>query len=136
MDQPTLARIAALEKRVAALEARLEPAPPPTGKSRRLPEGWAPDATLLAWCREKYPHVQETREREKFCDYWRSRGDSRRDWDAAYRNWIRKEDEFSQARPSARANGPASRTAAIDKANRERRDRVAAQLAALWKDPT
>lgn len=127
-------RLAALERRVAELEAKLTPAV--TGKSRRLPDGWAPDAALLAWCKEKFPDVEEAREREKFCDYWRSRGEPRRDWDAAYRNWIRKEDEFSKTRASPRASGPASRTATIDKANRERRDRVAAQLAALWRDPT
>jgi hypothetical protein len=127
-------RITALEQRVARLEALL--IPQPAGKARRLPEGWAPGLPLLAWCEEKFPDVEETREREKFCDYWRSRGEPRRDWDAAYRNWIRKEAEFSKARPSSRANGPASRTTTIDQANRERRDRVAAKLAALWKDTT
>jgi len=128
-----LERLIMLEKRVAELEKNSQQPPsPPAGRSARLTEMWMPAEATLAWAQEKVPDVDEEIEREKFRDYWRSRGEARRDWDAAYRNWLRKEAEFSKARASPRANGPASRTATIDQANRERRDRVASKLAKVW----
>src|SRR6187399_3215103 len=132
MPSWVLERLVALEKRVAELEKISGPQPVSTGRSRQLPPAWQPSDATLAWAEEKYPDVEEPRERDKFTDYWQSRGEVRKDWDAAYRNWIRKEAEFSKARPSSRANGPASRTATIDQANRERRDRVASKLAKVW----
>ena len=135
MDDWIVRRIVALEQRVAELEKKLrgEPAAPRPGRSRPLPEGWQPQPCDLDWAKEKYPDVNEAREREKFRNYWRSRGDLRKDWDAAYRNWIIKEHEFSEARPSPRPGGPASRAAGIDQANRERLDRVADKLAKVWR---
>lgn len=133
MSKWVLERLAALELRVAELEKKLQPSTP-GGRSQRMGEAWQPADATLAWAQEKFPDVEEGRERDKFRDYWRSRGEVRRDWDAAYRNWIRKEHEFSQARAPARPNGPASRTASIDQVNRERRDRVAAQLAKVWRE--
>jgi hypothetical protein len=129
-DQWILDRLTALEAKVASLEAELRGKA--TGRVRAAQiKDWTPKATELAWAKEKFPEVDEPKEREKFVDYWRSRGEARKDWDAAYRNWIRKAAEYGN-RP--RANGPASRTATIDALNRERRERVSAQLSALWGD--
>jgi hypothetical protein len=127
-DQWILDRLSALEAKVASLEAELRGKA--TGRVRAAQiKGWTPKETELAWAKEKFPEVNEPLERERFVDYWRSRGEARKDWDAAYRNWIRKASEYgSRARP----NGPASRTATIDALNRERRERVSAQLSALW----
>jgi len=134
MSKWVLERLAALELRVAELEKISQPKPATaTVRSRQLPADWTPAETTLAWQEEKFPDVEEAAERDKFADYWRARGDVRRDWDAAYRNWIRKADEFSKAGRPGRANGPASRTTTIDTANRERRDRVAHQLAKVWR---
>lgn len=134
-DRWVVERLARLEERVAELERRLA-RPPVAGRSRQMQQDWQPDAEALAWAREKYPHVDEQKEREKFRDYWRSRGEVRRDWQAAYRNWIRREAEYMAERGGRRgpANGPASRTAGIGELNRDRRDRVAARLAEIWKD--
>jgi hypothetical protein len=129
-----LERLVALEKRVAELEKIRGPQPVSAGRSRQLSPVWEPSAETLAWAEEKYPDVEEGRERDKFTDYWRSRGEVRKDWDAAYRNWIRREAEFSKTRPSSRAGGPPSRTTSIDQANRERRDRVASKLAKVWRE--
>ena len=128
-----LERLAALEQRVSQLEKRLlQPATMPQ-RSTRMTEEWQPRTETEAWAREKFPHVDETREREKFRDYWQSRGDVRRDWDAAYRNWIRKEDEYQAARPSGGGRRPATRGTAIAETNRQRIDSFADQLAARWR---
>lgn len=131
MSKSVLERLAALEAAVAELQKKNQQPIQPVGRSKRLPEGWAPLPETLAWRQEKFPDVEEATERGKFADYYGSRGDVRHDWDAAYRNWIRREAEYSKTRASARANGPASRTASIDQANRERADRTLAQLATV-----
>jgi len=135
MSRHELDRIDALERRVAELERRLSsPVQVGTGRMQRLPQQWTPAIETLAWSKEKYPDVDEATEREKFRDYYGSKGESRRDWEGAYRNWIRREADFAKARPQARANGPQTRADAIAKANRGRRDRVAAELAELWRE--
>jgi len=100
---------------------------------QRLPEQWTPAIETLAWSKEKFPDVDEAHEREKFRDYYGSKGESRRDWEGAYRNWIRREADFAKARPRPGPNGPVSRATSIDKANRERIDRVTAKLDEAWR---
>jgi len=130
-------RLLSLEQRMAELERRLAPEQTkPTGKASRMTADWQPDENLLAWAEEKVPDVDERTERDKFRDYWIARGETRRDWTAGYRNWLRKEAEFSKAKAPVLRWGSRSRTADIDQVNRERRDRVADKLATLWRKPT
>lgn len=131
-----LDRLVALERRVTELEQQLtlQPTTPAKGKAHALPLNWHPPEQVIAWVKEGYPNVVETDERDRFADYWRSRGDTRKDWTAAYRNWIRKAAEFSAPRPAVLSGRPVTRGSAITEANRQRRDRVADKLAALWGD--
>lgn len=72
---------------------RKEPSKNPQGsakRARQLPENWQPDDTLLAWAKERAPHVDTTEETDKFKDYYRSKGEPRKDWAASWRNWIRR----------------------------------------------
>lgn len=135
MNEWSLERLLRLEQRVTELEKKIE-APAIAGRSRQLPADWEPDAALLAWLKDKGLKVDETAERDKFKDYWIAKGEARRDWSAAYRNWLRKAEEFSASRPSVLRGGSRSRTADIDQVNRERRDRYADKLASLWRKPT
>jgi hypothetical protein len=135
-DKWILDRLAALERRVSALEGRTAAPARPSGRSRQLGEDWTPEPGTLRWAKEKYPDVDEPKEREKFRNYWQARGEPRRDWQAAYRNWIIRESEYAAERGGPRRprpNGPASRTESIDRTNRERTGRVAARLAEIWK---
>lgn len=48
---------------------------------------------MVAWARKEVPGVDGRRETEKFLDHWRSASGataSKRDWVAAWRNWMRK----------------------------------------------
>jgi hypothetical protein len=136
MADRTDERLAALEQRVAELEARLMPkAPPPPMSSARIREDWQPDEPTLLWIRERFPDVDEQEERDKFRDYWLSRSESRRDWGASYRMWIRKAREINErdrSRPRQFGSGR-SRTADIDAGNRARIDGALDRFAPGWK---
>jgi hypothetical protein len=41
-------------------------------------------------------------EHEKFCDYYRASGKVMIDWTAAWRNWMRRANEFRKSRPKSR----------------------------------
>jgi hypothetical protein len=71
----------------------------------RLPEGWKPSPKLLAWAREQVPDVNLRRETEKFTDHWRAASGQtarKRDWDAAWRNWMRRADDGPPGRQTRR----------------------------------
>lgn len=79
------------------------PTPRPSASQRgtRLPEGWRPSDDLLNWAREKAPGVGWV-DHEKFVDWARSASGSvavKKDWDAAWRNWMRRASEQRGARP-------------------------------------
>lgn len=85
--------------------ARAREAEPRHG--HRLPDGWRPDPEpeLVAELGGQQP---ARREFDKFCDYWRSQPGARgrkRDWQATWRNWLRKavEDRPKQRAPQKNA---------------------------------
>ena len=67
-----------------------------TTRSTRLPADWTPDPKTRAFLLERYPDMPSTwwrDETEKFADHFRSAPGQRglkTDWEAAFRNWIRK----------------------------------------------
>ena len=68
---------------------------PPTPKKRghRLPEGWAPNGDLMQSMSIECPHVDQRAELLAFVDYWKAQPGAKGvklDWDATYRNWIRR----------------------------------------------
>lgn len=60
-------------------------------KSTYLPDGWSPPLEVVVQMRVEQPHIDQDLELRKFCDHWRSatRNAMKRDWTAAYRNWVR-----------------------------------------------
>ncbi|WP_198407106.1 hypothetical protein [Nocardia terpenica] len=79
-------------------------------RGHRLPEGWQPGEDVIAAMRAECPHVDLRAEHTKFVDYWRSQPGAKArkaDWDATWRNWIRRAAEIGSratlpvpARPS------------------------------------
>lgn len=72
-------------------------------KSRgaRLPEDWSPTPEVVALMRDNHPHINQDTELDKFRDYWRAQPGGKGvklDWDAVYRNWIRRAAENTQPR--------------------------------------
>ena len=94
---------------------------PPTARGTRLPDSWKPSDDLIAWTREQCPTVG-WHDVERFRDYWTAKtgaGATKRDWDATWRNWARREQE---------RRGPALRSTTTERINQV--DTAAAQLAA------
>ena len=60
-------------------------------KATYLPDDWSPAPEVVAQMRAEQPHIDQELELAKFRDHWRSttRNAQKRDWNAAYRNWIR-----------------------------------------------
>lgn len=65
-----------------------------TARGTRLPVNWRPDPALAAWTLDQgIARPEALREFERFRDYWAAASGARavkRDWDATWRNWIRK----------------------------------------------
>lgn len=100
-------------------------------RMERMPVDWVPPSYIHQWASTLLQSEERaTHETDQFRDYWISRGTSRADWTASYRNWIRK----AAVSPAAFANGQgrsSSRTAAIGADNRAKRNRVLDKLHAL-----
>jgi len=90
-------------------------------KTRRgtcLPDGWQLPKSWGEWALTERPDLTEAdvrREAAQFADYWHAKagGDARKaDWEATWRNWIRKGEEFRRQKnrnlPAARASPVAS----------------------------
>jgi hypothetical protein len=64
-------------------------------RAAKLPNGWRPDAVTLAAQRREFPAVDLERELASFADHAASKGRTAKDWTAAWRNWVRKADEYA-----------------------------------------
>lgn len=82
---------------------------PPKKKTQasRIPEGWQPSDSLIAYAEQQLPNVDAERLAEAFTDYWRAAaGEKARkvDWDATWRTWVRRSgDRYPMKRQPARA---------------------------------
>jgi len=83
---------------------------PRSPSGSRLPAGWTPSGDLLAWAKTERPDVDPTRELAGFRDYWASVAGAKgrkADWDATFRNWIRKANPTPGIRLVASSSAPA-----------------------------
>lgn len=55
-----------------------------------LPADFPITETMRAWALSKTPLVDIDSEHEKFMDYWRAHGKKMADWEATWRNWMRR----------------------------------------------
>jgi hypothetical protein len=89
--------------------SRPDPAPPdPKPQAARartratqLSPDWTPPPEMLAEQQTSYPHVDLGRELERFRNHWISKGERRKSWEATWRNWLLRADEWS--RPQERS---------------------------------
>lgn len=81
------------------------PARRPPRRGTRIPEGFAITDSMAAWAAEKIPSdVDLLEETQRFRDYWTAIPGTRGvklDWEATWRNWMRKAAEF-RARDTGR----------------------------------
>jgi len=77
----------------------------------RIPDDWQPDEVFAQ--REGIGQDRTRREADKFRDYWKSQPGQKgvkTDWDATWRNWVRK---AAEAKPAPCAKPPADRYASV-----------------------
>lgn len=78
---------------------------PARKRATRLPDDWMPDRDVIEAMRTECPYVDLEAEHRKFCDYWAAQPGQKgvkADWNATWRNWIRRAGENAPARPSGR----------------------------------
>lgn len=86
---------------------------PPPAKSRRCPNAWMPSETDVAMAkREGFTPGEIDRELAKIRDYEFRDGHS--DWDAVFRNWIRKAAERKAPQPRVTHERPHPTSAKLD----------------------
>jgi hypothetical protein len=62
-----------------------------TKRGTRIPDDFTVTPAMVAWARERCPHVDGRRETEKFINHWRSKpgaNATKLDWVATWRNWM------------------------------------------------
>ena len=68
-------------------------------RSTRIPEDFAVTDEMRRWASDKGIRSNLTVETERFVDYYACKGDTRVNWVAGWRNWLRKADEYLANRP-------------------------------------
>lgn len=74
---------------------------PTTTRGTRVPDPFDVTGPMIAWALERCPGIDWERETEKFVNYWTAasgRTATKRDWVAAWRNWMFKADDYAGAR--------------------------------------
>lgn len=62
--------------------------------------------SLQQWAGKNAPGIDLKTETEKFLDYHRAKGNTHRDWTAAFRNWLRNAVKFQQQKPEQQSAIP------------------------------
>lgn len=67
-------------------------------RAKRIPEDWTPGDELAAKMREEsgFTEARIRKETDLFRDHFLANGKPGKDWDAAFRNWVRRAPEFSK----------------------------------------
>lgn len=79
-------------------------AAPPKRSPSPIPAGFSVSDAVREWAETKAPSINPDNEIDQFCDYHRSQGTLRVDWDASFRMWIRNAVKFAE-KAKARTNG-------------------------------
>lgn len=61
-----------------------------------IPEDFRVTEEMKAWARTKTPSVNIEQQLEMFVDYWKAHGKKMLDWQATWRNWMRRAPEFAK----------------------------------------
>lgn len=89
-------------------EATQAPATPAKKRGSRITEDWMPQSETVQKLKAEFPHIDQKLEHRKFIDHWLAESGakaSKLDWEATYRNWIRRSAEYNPA-PLATAPSP------------------------------
>lgn len=73
-----------------------KPVGEPRKRATRIPADWIPSEITIAAMKAECPNVDAKAEHRKFIDYWTAKSGkdaAKLDWDATWRNWIRRASE-------------------------------------------
>jgi hypothetical protein len=73
-------------------------APKPQKQSSPVPNPFIVTAELESWAKMETPLADAKRETPKFVDHHTSEGNRKKDWTAAWRNWMRNEQRYATER--------------------------------------
>lgn len=115
-------------------KAKAEKPSSPTGS--RLPADWVVPVEWLSWSAVEFPGFNARREADSFRDYWHSVAGAKgrkADWQATWRNWIRKANENRGGRGNGQQQPRSAieRVQAANQRNRERREVIDGQALRL-----
>jgi len=99
----------------------LQKAAPRVGKGSRITGCWAPDSADWHFAIAELGGEGADRELAKFRDYWIGKpgaGGLKLDWQATWRNWVRKAADDRKARAGPRAGPPTSKATQLSQALR------------------
>jgi hypothetical protein len=96
------------EAKLKVIESVSEYSSKPIAKSKRkikmsLPDSWEPTPDHEAIAREQ--GVELKAQAELFRDHYKANGELKADWDATFRNWLRRAREFSRGRAAPKIQG-------------------------------
>jgi predicted transcriptional regulator len=57
-------------------------------RASKITDDWKPSQTVIDDYQTKYKGLNHQRELEKFINYYQSKDQARKSWDASYRNWL------------------------------------------------
>ncbi|MFC9874825.1 hypothetical protein [Nocardia salmonicida] len=75
----------------------------PRKRAHALPEGWEPPRDVIAAMHAEHPDIDLRTEHANFVDHWLSKGETRVDWTAAWRKWMRNAAKYARNRPRLRS---------------------------------
>lgn len=62
----------------------------PRKRGKPIDDDFEVTDAMREWARDHAPNADVERETERMCDWARAKGETKRDWAAAWRNWLRK----------------------------------------------
>lgn len=100
------ANISRSSEEVRVTPTRPDPIPkgiegtPAPKRASRINETWMPSKETVEKLSKEFPHIDQKMEHKKFVDHWLAssgRNATKLDWEATYRNWIRRSAEYNPA---------------------------------------
>jgi hypothetical protein len=68
-------------------------------KATKIFDDWKPSQTIIDDYQMKYKGLNHQKELEKFINYYQSKDEARKDWNASYRNWLINAMDYQGIKP-------------------------------------
>lgn len=89
------------EKEPYVGEDESHPEAKPNKKSSTVPESFVLSDRIKEWgSKDGFTHAMMEYQIPQFVDHWTAKGDTRKDWDATFRTWMRNAREWNRLGPS------------------------------------